>query len=650
MEGFDDPGVFFSDNFSVDDNQSDLQYYLEVNIEDVGSFDENLADKIYKQPSEHLPVFEEATKEVADELTAPRPEGEEQVEDIQIMLSSDAHPSDLRALKSEVVSRLVKIPGIIVSASGIKAKATKIAIQCRSCSNVIPNLQVKPGLEGYVMPRKCNTEQAGRPKCPLDPYFIMPDKCHCVDFQVLKLQELPDGIPQGEIPRHMHLYCDRYLCERVVPGNRVYILGIYSIKKMMSKPSRRDGRERAITGVRAAYMRVLGIQLDTEGIGASGCSNVTAEEEDLFRRMAASPNIYERLASSIAPSIYGAIDIKKAIACLLFGGSRKRMPDGLTRRGDINVLLLGDPGTAKSQLLKFVERVAPIARNFVMEGGAMVLADGGVVCIDEFDKMREDDRVAIHEAMEQQTISIAKAGITTTLNSRCSVLAAANSVFGRWDETKGEDNIDFLPTILSRFDMIFIVKDEHDRQRDMVSSSSLLYIFNREYCICRCGPRLNQDAGEKLKRRYVMMRCGASQHEKEADKKSSIPITVRQLEAVIRISESLAKMQLQPFATETHVDEALRLFQVSTLDAAMSGNLAGAEGFTTEEEHEMLARIEKQLKRRFAIGTQVSQQNIIQDFTHQQYPERAVLKVIQAMIRRGQLQHRMQRKMLYRIS
>ncbi|KAG5899519.1 hypothetical protein JTB14_008208 [Gonioctena quinquepunctata] len=731
MEGFDDPGVFFSDNFSVDENQGDAQvnllavkkkfkefirqyhtenfnykyrdtlrrnynlgqYFLDVNVEDVGSFDENLADKLYKQPAEHLPIFEEAAKEVADELTAPRPEGEEQVEDIQLTLSSDALPSDLRALKSEVVSRLVKIPGIIVSASGIKAKATKISIQCRSCSNIIPNLAVKPGLEGYILPRKCNTDQAGRPSCPIDPYFIMPDKCNCVDFQVLKLQELPDGIPQGEIPRHITLYCDRYLCDKVVPGNRVFVLGIYSIKKI-SRQSRMDGREKAITGVRAAYLRVVGIQLDTQGLGASGCALVSSEEESTFRRLAASPNVYHKIANSIAPSIYGSVDIKRAIACLLFGGSRKRLPDGLTRRGDINLLLLGDPGTAKSQLLKFVERVAPIAvytsgkgssaagltasvtrdpssRNFVMEGGAMVLADGGVVCIDEFDKMREDDRVAIHEAMEQQTISIAKAGITTTLNSRCSVLAAANSIFGRWDDTKGEENIDFLPTILSRFDMIFIVKDEHNRERDMTLAKHIMGVHmagntNQEpkegelslefikkfihYCRTRCGPRLNQEAAEKLKRRYVMMRSGASQHEKAADKKSSIPITVRQLEAVIRISESLAKMQLQPFATETHVDEALRLFQVSTLDAAMSGSLAGAEGFTSEEEHEMLARVEKQLKRRFAIGTQVSQQNIIQDFTQQQYPERAVLKVIQAMIRRGQLQHRMQRKMLYRIS
>jgi DNA replication licensing factor MCM5 len=182
--------------------------------------------------------------------------------------------------------------------------------------------------------------------------------------------------------------------------------------------------------------------------------------------------------------------MKKAIVCLLMGGSKKILPDGMKLRGDINVLMLGDPGTAKSQLLKFVEKAAPIAiytsgkgssaagltasvqrdpatREFYLEGGAMVLADGGVVCIDEFDKMRDEDRVAIHEAMEQQTISIAKAGITTILNSRTSVLAAANPIFGRYDDLKTPgENIDFQTTILSRFDMIFIVRDDHERGRD----------------------------------------------------------------------------------------------------------------------------------------------------------------------------------------
>lgn len=731
MAGFDDAGIFYSDNFGSEDQQDEGQinrqqvknrfrefirqfhegnftyryrdqlkrhynlgqFWVEVEFEDLASFDEVLAEKLQKLPSEHLPLFEEAAKEVADEVTKPRPEGEEEVQDIQVMMNWNSNPCAVRSLKSEQMSHLVKIPGIVIAASSIRAKATRISIQCRSCRNFMNNIPVKPGLEGYALPRKCPTDQAGRPKCPIDPFYIVPDKCRCVDFQILKLQEAPEAVPNGEMPRHIQMYCDRYLCERIVPGNRVSVVGIYSIKKS-GKPGRAGPREKVNVGIRMPYVRVVGIKVDTAGPGRSSGASLAPHEEEEFRHLAASANIYDTVAKSIAPSIFGCLDMKKAIACLLFGGSRKRLPDGLTRRGDVNLLMLGDPGTAKSQLLKFVENCAPIGvytsgkgssaagltasvtrdpvtRNFVMEGGAMVLADGGVVCIDEFDKMREDDRVAIHEAMEQQTISIAKAGITTTLNSRCSVLAAANSVFGRWDDTKGAENIDFMPTILSRFDMIFIVKDEHDEHRDTTLAKHVMNIHmnalqttedKREgelsvqtlkkyvsYCRSKCGPRMSEEAAEKLKNRYVLMRNGASEHERDTGKRITIPITVRQLEAIIRISESLAKMRLAPFATDADVDEALRLFQVSTLDAAMSGDLSGAEGFTTEEDQEMISRIEKQVKRRFVIGSQVSEHAIVQDFLKQKYPERAIYKVIHFMLRRGELQHRMQRKMLYRM-
>jgi len=726
MDGFDEGGAFFSDNFfdttnsdesnnlvvkkqlrefirdfhdegnldfkyrnALKNNYLRQQFCVDVSLNDLASFDGELADKIRRSPTEIIPLFEEAAKEVADEVTRPRSEGDE-VQNIHVTLRSDETGTNVRDLKSDQVARLVKIPGIVVAASGIKSKATCITIQCRSCRTTIPNLNIKPGLEGYQLPRKCNSEQAGRPSCPLDPYFILPDKCKCVDFQILKLQEAPDSVPHGEMPRHCKLFLERSLCDQVVPGNRVTVLGIFSIQKAAGQGR---GRDKGATGVRMPYLRVAGIQVETDGPGrSSGTSSFSGEEEEKFRRMASDPEIYSRIVKSIAPSIFGSEDIKKCIACLLFGGSRKRLPDGLTRRGDINVLLLGDPGTAKSQLLKFVERVAPIAvytsgkgssaagltasvmknhatGGFVVEGGAMVLADGGVVCIDEFDKMREDDRVAIHEAMEQQTISIAKAGITTTLNSRCSVLAAANSVFGRWDDTKGEENIDFMPTILSRFDTIFIVKDEHDEIRDTTLAKHVMGIHMNAaveapaegelslqemkrfitFCRTRCGPRLEAEAAEKLKDMYVLMRRGHREAEDDGEKKLSIPITVRQLEAIVRISESLAKMELKSFATASHVEEALRLFKVSTLSSAMSGELAGAEGFVTEVEQETIQKIEKNLKRRFAVGSQVSEHSILSDFSRQKYPERLVNKVIYAMVRREELQYRMQRKMLYRI-
>ena len=739
MSGFDDPGVFFSDNFGADD-QPDAdriqrttikkkfrdflrefhvatsasgvvylyrdqlkrhynlgEHWLEVDLGDLASYDDELADFIYKQPAEYVPLFEQAAKEIADEITRPRPENEEIVEDIQVMFKSAACSVSVRSLKATMISKLVKVPGIAVSASAVRSKAVKMSLQCRSCRSTIHSIEVRPGLEGYTLPRKCATEAQGREPCPLDPYFILPDKCKCVDFQTIKLQEAPDAVPIGEMPRHLQLYIDRYLCDRIVPGNRITIIGIYAIRrsgKGVTVRGKEKKKRAGAGGICTPYIRVLGVEVETGGPGRSMGINYTQEDEERIRQLAASPNIYSTIAKSIAPSIFGSLDIKKAISCLLFGGSRKRLPDGLTRRGDINLLLLGDPGTAKSQLLKFVEQVSPIgvytsgkgssaagltaavmrdpsSRNFVMEGGAMVLADGGVVCIDEFDKMREDDRVAIHEAMEQQTISIAKAGITTTLNSRCSVLAAANSVYGRWDDTKGEQNIDFMPTILSRFDMIFIVKDEHDKTKDITLAKHVMGVHMTanaatnqavegeidvvtltkyiSYCRSRCGPRLSKEACDKLQNRYVLMRSGARTHERESEKKTSIPITVRQLEAIVRISESLAKMKLQPFAGEAEVEEALRLFQVSTLDAALTGDLSGVEGFTSTSDQEELNRIERQIKRRFVVGSQVSEFAIVQDFIKQKYDERKIYKVLQYMMRRGEIQHRMQRKMLYRI-
>merc|ERR1712050_502772 len=323
--------------------------------------------------------------------------------------------------------------------------------------------------------------------------------------------------------------------------------------------------------------------------GGKAAVDITPEEEEHFEQLAKETDIREKIFRSVAPAIKSSSkdvidDVKKALACLLFGGSRKQLPDGTRMRGDINILLLGDPGTAKSQFLKFGEKAAPIAvytsgkgssaagltaaiirdkDGFTLEGGAMVLADGGIVCIDEFDKMDVKDRVAIHEAMEQQTISIAKAGITTMLNTRCAVLAAANPRFGTYDDlTSTADQMDFETTILSRFDMMFLVRDVRDPDRDYNLAMHLASLHKGEvqqeregplsvvelrkylsYCRRRVAPRLTPAAGEVLKNHYVSIRA-AMKAEKEAGKGAPIPITVRQLEAIIRISESLAKMEL----------------------------------------------------------------------------------------------------------
>jgi DNA replication licensing factor MCM5 len=324
--------------------------------------------------------------------------------------------------------------------------------------------------------------------------------------------------------------------------------------------------------VRQPYLRVLGVEFAEAGTGRS-VATFSAEEENAFNQMATDPAIFERLSNSVAPSIKGDYtdDIKRAIMALLLGGSRKLLADGARLRGDINVLMLGDPSTAKSQFLKFVEKVAPVgvytsgkgssaavltasvlkspSGEFFLEGGAMVMADGGVVCIDEFDKMREEDRVAIHEAMEQQTISVAKAGITTILNSRCSVLAAANPVYGRYDDSKtATENIDLLPTILSRFDLIFIVRDTRNTERDLEIARHVVNVHRSfkeavpgeaagagagaggagvdidigtmkkfiTFARNKCAPRLNAEAAALLAGKYADIRAAHAMRESGA--------------------------------------------------------------------------------------------------------------------------------------
>ena len=364
------------------------------------------------------------------------------------------------------------------------------------------------------------------------------------------------------------------------------------------------------------------------------------------------------------------------------------MNEGVNLRGDINILLLGDPSTAKSQFLKFVERVAPVAvytsgkgssaagltasiikdpssGEFQLEGGAMVLADGGIVCIDEFDKMRAQDRVAIHEAMEQQTISVAKAGITTTLNSRTSVLAAANPIYGHIDELKStQEQIDFQTTILSRFDCIFLVKDEHNEDKDIKLASHIVDISaagkSKEqteegeipieelkkfiaYARMKVVPKLTEESGEFLKNYYVKDR--KDYFEKKNKKGNDIPVTVRQLEAIIRLSEAIAKMSLSSTVTKNNVIEAHRLFQVSTLSAAGSNKIYR---IPNEENAKEMLRIEEAIKRRLGIGQRIQTQRIIEELLSKFNSQNLIQNAIINLINNGSLKYHNEKKILTR--
>lgn len=579
-------------------------------------------------------------------------------------------------------------------------------MKCSKCQ-CVKRISCRSAMGGTSIPGKCDRNGLPGEDCGSGTFVIMADNCEYIDQQSLRLQECPEVVPTGELPRSIMLAADRYLVDRVTPGTRVSVMGIASLFNQ-NAGSGKGGQQGMNSAVRTPFLRVQGIQLDGEGGGRSLTSHFTLQDEEEMQQLARDPDIYHKLARSIAPQISGEYtnDIKKALACLLIGGSRKSLPDAVRLRGDINVLLMGDPSTAKSQFLKFVQQVAPIGvytsgkgssaagltasvikdgkGEFYLEGGAMVLADGGVICIDEFDKMRETDRVAIHEAMEQQTISVAKAGITTMLNCRNSVLAAANPIHGRYDDLRDVgDNINLMSTILSRFDCIFIVRDVREAERDreiarhvlgVHINSSLAQTANAAeqaeispatlkkfvaYCRERCAPRLNDEAAALLNGQYVHIRDQVRQSllQKTSSGGSDaqvVPITIRQLEAIVRLSEALAKMRLSAEATVSDVEEALRLFKVSTLAASQSNPvlmqmMAGGGSSGSHSAGRDLQLAEEYLRRRMSLRATVSTKKIVEEGELQGYSNDLLRMGIRAMVMRNEMQELHHGKLIRRI-
>jgi len=667
------------------------EYYVDVDLAHVNEYDEVLFNNLQSRPDQVMPYFEAAAKDAlkifltdSNALSTDA----ERVPDFQVTLHSAQLAHSLRNLNADLVNQLVKVPGIIISSTKARAKAITLHLNCMSCQ-AEKKISCK-GQQSVILPTKC--ESQGEPGQPCGgKLVVMSDQCEFIDQQQLKLQEAPEVVPTGEMPRNIMLSVDRNLVDRCSPGTRISVMGVSSLMPTSGKP--RAGAGAAMTHVKIPFLRVLGLQVETDGTGRVGAIYTPQEEEDM-QRLARDPLIYEKLSRSIAPQISAdnLEDVKKALACLLMSGSRKVLPDGVRLRGDVNVLLMGDPSTAKSQLLKFIERVAPIGvytsgkgssaagltasvikdakGEFYLEGGAMVLADGGVICIDEFDKMRENDRVAIHEAMEQQTISIAKAGITTVLNSRAAVLAAANPIYGRYDDTKGVDeNIDLMSTILSRFDCIFIVRDIRDETRDRSIARHVLGVHINAglegasanqpdidaktlkkfvgYCRERCAPRLNDEAAAILCGQYVHIRSRVRASLRDRPGEAQVvPITIRQLEALVRLSESLAKMRLSAEATVADVEEAIRLFKVSTLSASQSNPLIMAQvGSATED----IRRAEEFLKRRMGLRTTVNTKKVMEEAALQGHSDDSLKRAINAMVMRQELMECNQRKMLKRV-
>lgn len=671
---------------------------IDVDLQDIKNFDAFLGQQLEEKPSVYLPLLEEATVALLQNLHGVNEDGSKADFSVQVMLSSSQQfgPATIRALSSDNVSQLIMIPGIVTSASKPKHVATAVSVMCKEC-RLETTFPGPAGLGPVSLPRSCTLSRgpdgSGGACSGQDPWIVLPGKSRFVDQQTLKLQERPEDVPTGELPRSLNVVCERTISGTVAPGTRVTIVGIYAIHT--SKDTQKDNRN--VIAIKTPYIRVVGLRQEEDT--SRQAPQFTMAESERFRAFARQPNVQDRIFDMIAPQIFGSDQIKKAIACLLFGGSRKRLPDGTYRRGDINVLLLGDPSTAKSQFLKYASRTAPISvytsgkgssaagltasvikdpstREFYLEGGAMVLADNGVVCIDEFDKMREEDRVAIHEAMEQQTISIAKAGITTMLKARTSVLAAANPPSGRYDDLAAlEDNIELQTTILSRFDLIFIVKDQRTRERDAQIATHVLNIHRQggrapvnpllgtpetaadsdehflkrylQFARSHCFPRLSPEAASHLQNEYVDIRKQVREQKEGGDGDvSPIPVTVRQLEALVRISESLARMELATLVTDRHVQLAIQLFHASTLDAVRSG-VAQATNLSDEQKAE-LHSAEEQILRRIPIGGYVPERAVVEQLGRLGMDQMLVRRACVYLVQREVLEYKKERRILHR--
>nr|CAD7446228.1 unnamed protein product [Timema bartmani] len=492
----------------------------------------------------------------------------------------------IREVKADHIGKLVTVRGIVTRSTEVKPMMVVATYTCDQCGaetyQPVSSLSFTP--LSMCPSEDCRVNKAG------GRLYLQTRGSKFVKFQEIKIQEHSDQVPVGNIPRGLTVFCRGEVTRLALPGDHVAITGIFL-------PLLRAGFRQLTQGLLSETFldahRVARLNKQEDDVVPGG--DITADELQLLSE----DDFYGKLAASLAPEIYGHEDVKKALLLLLVGGVDKR-PDGMKIRGNINICLMGDPGVAKSQLLSFIDRLAlrsqyttgrgssgvgltaavmkdPLTGEMMLEGGALVLADQGICCIDEFDKMADSDRTAIHEVMEQQTISIAKAGIMTSLNARVSILAAANPAYGRYNPRRTvEQNIQLPAALLSRFDLLWLIQDKPDRDNDLRLAQHITYVHQH----CKQPPMSFQAVDMKLIRRYIAL-CKNKEPaipeeltdfivgayvelRKDARNNKDMTFTsARNLLAILRLSTALARLRLTDKVAKEDVNEAIRLMEMS---------------------------------------------------------------------------------------
>ncbi len=548
-----------------------------IDFDELFGFDQALAELLLNKPEEYL---QHAGKAAYEQLRIEEAEYAEKIEKVLIRVVKLLGKEQLRRLGSKQMGKLILVEGIVVRATPVRPMVLQAAFKCKRCGTVNKVEQTGQFLKA---PAICAGPDCGRD----GPFEFAQEESTFIDSQDLRLQEKPEDLPPGQLPRTLAV---KLIGDEIVdvarPGDHVSIVGIV--------------RAFAPSLMGMGKLRTFILQLEANSIELLGKEPETSppspEEEEKILALSRDPDVHRKIRNSIAPSIFGNEHLKEAVMYLLFGGVSRSLPD-MTVRGEMNALIIGDPGTAKSQMLQYVSRIAPrglytsgrgttaagltaaVVRekggSMSLEAGALVLADKGIACIDEMDKMRPEDRVAIHEAMEQHTVSVAKGGIVATLNARTAVLAAANPSLGRYEPNRTvAENISLPVTILSRFDLIFVLRDVPNKESDSRMSEHILQIHRlgmspveaqidtellRKYISYAKGvhPALSNEALKRLKEFYLAMR-NASESEG-----SPVAITARQLESLVRVAEARARVALRKEVTAEDAEAAIAIMKKS---------------------------------------------------------------------------------------